>query len=295
MSFTFIKENQDPSRACIITCALSGVVANRDQCPAIPYTPEEYAAEAKRAYEAGAAAVHIHARSTDGAPSYTVSDYRAIYEAITAACPIVINFSTGAVGISVEQKIAPVREIKPALAALNMGSMNYAKYHPQKKSFVFDFVFSNPFSEIVELVKVMKQVGSKPEMECFDAGHVANSYPLIDMGLLEPPYQYSLILGVNGGIQPTVEALLHMVNSLPPQSEWELIGISHEQWRLVGGAISLGGNVRVGLEDNFYVESGKMAESNGDLVAKAVRMIRDQGRQVASVDECRQRLNLIRT
>src|SRR5512138_3733861 len=128
---TWTRANQDPERPCMITCALSGVVANRAQCPAIPYTPEEYAAEARRAYEAGAAAVHIHARTPDGRPSYEVEDYRAIYEAVTAACPeLIINFSTGAVGISAERKIAPVSALRPAVAALNMGSMNYAKYHP---------------------------------------------------------------------------------------------------------------------------------------------------------------------
>ena len=293
MTFLFAKENLNPEKPCIITCALSGVVANRNQCPAIPYTPEEYAAEAKRAYEAGAAAVHLHARAPDGTPSYEIKDYKAIYEAVTAACPIVINFSTGAIGITTDQKIAPVRELKPALAALNMGSMNYAKYRPEKKDFVFEFVFPNPFSEIIALIKEMNQVQTRPEMECFDAGHVANSYPLIDMGLIQPPHQYSLILGVNGGIPPTVESLVHMALSLPSGSEWELIGISHYQWRLVAAAISMGGNVRVGLEDNFYVEPDRMAESNGDLVEKAARMIRDQGRQVADVDECRKRLQLV--
>lgn len=284
---------QTVDKPCIITCALSGVVANRDQCPAIPYTPEEYAAEAKRAYEAGAAVVHIHARSPDGAPSYSVDDYRAIHQAITAACPIVTNFSTGAIGITTEEKIAPVREIKPAMAALNMGSMNYAKYHPQKKNFVFEFVFANPFSEIIALVKGMNQAQARPEMECFDTGHVANSYPIIDMGLLKPPFQYSLILGVVGGIPPDVRSLTNMAGMVPQGSEWEVIGISDRQWLLVAAAIAMGGNVRVGLEDNFYVESGRMAKSNGELTEKAARMVRDQGRVVATVEQCRERLQLV--
>jgi uncharacterized protein (DUF849 family) len=277
----------------MITCALSGVVANRAQCRAIPYLPEEYAAEAKRAYEAGAAVVHIHARTPDGKPSYEVSDYKAIYDAVTEACPIIINFSTGAVGIPTEKKTAPITAIRPAIGALNMGSMNYAKYHPKKKAFVFEFVFPNPFSEIVAIVKAMNAVGTKPELECFDVGHVANAMPLVDMGLLPAPRQVSLILGVNGGAPPTVPTLMHMVDTLPPQSDWEVIGISRSQWRLVAGAISLGGNVRVGLEDNFYLEPGQMASSNGDLVGKAVRMIRDQGREVATVEQCRERLGLI--
>ena len=292
MGSFWVSENYDFERSCMVTCALSGVVANREQCPAVPYSPEEYAAEAGRAYEAGAVAVHIHARKPDGNPSYEVADYRNIYEAVTAACPVIINFSTGAVGVSLEKKIAPVTEIKPAIAALNMGSMNYAKYHPKKKDFVFDFVFQNPFSEIVPLVKAMQEAGVKPEMECFDSGHVGNIFPLLDMGLLDPPYQVSLIMGVQGGIPPTAQNLVHQVRILPPNSDWEVIGISLDQWRMVAAAISLGGNVRVGLEDNFYLEKGHMAKSNGDLVEKAVRMIRDQGREVATVEECRHRLKL---
>ena len=292
MTSFWITENHNYERPCMITCALSGVVANRDQCPAIPYAPEDYAAEAKQAYDAGAAVVHIHARSPDGAPSYEVEDYRNIYDAVTTACPVIINFSTGAVGIPVEKKIAPIKEIKPAIGALNMGSMNYAKYHPGKKCFVFDFVFANPFSEITPLVSAMKENGVKPEMECFDSGHIGNCFPLIDMGLLTPPYQFSLIMGVLGGMPPTADNLAHQVRLLPPNSDWEVIGISHDQWRMVATAIALGGNVRVGLEDNFYVSSGVMAKSNGELVEKAARMIRDQGREVATVGECLERLGL---
>jgi 3-keto-5-aminohexanoate cleavage enzyme len=292
MGSFWITENHDYERSCMITCALSGVVANRNQCPAIPYTPEEYAAEAKRAYDAGAAVVHIHARKPDGSPSYEVQDYRNIYEAVTVACPVIINFSTGAVGIPVQKKIAPIREIRPAIAALNMGSMNYAKYHPGKKSFVFDFVFPNPFSEITPLVAAMKESGVRPELECFDSGHIGNCFPLIHMGLLEPPYQFSLILGVLGGMPPTADNLAHQVRLLPPQSDWEVIGISHDQWRMVATAIALGGNVRVGLEDNFYLSPDVMAKSNGELVEKAARMIRDQNREVASVEACRKRLKV---
>ena len=292
MPSLWIKENQDFERACMITCALSGVVANRDQCPAIPYAPEDYAAEAKRAYEAGAAVVHIHARTPEGLPSYEIRDYRNIYEAITAACPIITNFSTGAINVTTQQKIAPVQAVKPAIGALNMGSMNYAKYHSERKRFVFEFVFPNPFSEIIEIVRAMNEVRTKPELECFDLGQVGNSYPLIDMGLLQPPFQYSLIMGVLGGIPPTIPNLVRMVELLPAESDWEVIGISLDQWRLVAAAIGLGGNIRVGLEDNFYLSPGVMAKSNGDLVEKAARMVRDQGRDPATVEECRARLKL---
>lgn len=289
----FSRPNQDPGRPCVVSCALSGVVANRDQCPAIPYTPEEYAREAKRAWEAGAAMVHIHARTPDGAPSFEVEDYRNIRDAIVAECPIVTNFSTGAVGVSVEQRVRYLQEVRPAVAALNMGSMNYAKYNPKKKRFVFDFVFVNPHAEIVAFLEAMREARIKPEMECFDTGHIGSIAPLVDMGLVGPPFLVSLIVGVVGGIPATVDNLLHQVSQLPPGTEWQVVGISLDQWRMLAAAAAIGGNVRVGLEDNFYLSAGVMARSNGELVEKAVRMVRDQGREVATVEQCRARLGLV--
>lgn len=276
----------------IVTAALTGVAANRQQCPAIPYTPVEIAEEARRAYEAGAAIVHIHAREDDGSPSHRVEVYRAIMEETRRRCPVLLNFSTGAVGIPAHQRVAHIRELAPELGALNMGSMNYAKYSPEQKAFRFDHVFANPFRDIAMFLEAMNEAGVKPELECFDAGHLHNTVPLIDMGLLKPPLQFSLILGVLGGIAPTTQSLVHMASLVPPGSTWEVIGISHPQWRLLAAALSLGGNVRVGLEDNFYVRPGVMAKSNAELVAKAVRMAEDVGRTVATVQEARAMLGL---
>ncbi len=284
---------EEPSRPAMITCALSGVVADRGQCPAIPYTPEEYAAEAKRAYEAGAAAVHIHARSPDGRPSFEIADYQAIRDAIVAACPVIINFSTGAVGVSVEKRLAYLQAVKPAVAALNMGSMNYAKFSEKRRDFVFDFVFANPIAEIRALLRGMNEAGIRPECECFDLGHVGTLAPLLETGELRAPFQVSLILGVIGGLPGTVANLAHAVAQLPAGADWEIIGLSLDQWRLLAAGAALGGNVRVGLEDNFYLSPGEMARSNGDLVAKAARMLRDVGRPIATVAECRERLGLI--
>lgn len=277
----------------VITCALTGVLANRDQCPWVPYTPAEIAEEAKRAYDAGATVVHIHARDPEsGGPSYDPEVYAAIAREIRARCPIILNFSTGSIGISTEEKIAPVLKVKPEIAALNMGSMNYAKYSEKRKDFVFDMVFPNPFSEIRALLKGMNEVGSKPELECFDAGHTNSIWPLLDMGILKRPIQFSFILGVMGGIPATADALAFQARQIPPDSTWEVIGISHIQWRLIAGALALGGNIRVGLEDNFYLSPGNMARSNGDLVAKGARMARDVGREPASIAEAREILGL---
>jgi uncharacterized protein (DUF849 family) len=279
----------------IVTCALTGVLANRDQCPWVPYTPVEIAEEAHRAYQAGAAVVHIHARTDEGGATYEPSVYAAIRREIEQRCPVILNFSTGGAG-PMEGRVAHIAQVRPAIGALNMGSMNYAKYSPKRKDFVFDFVFENPFRDISYLLTVMKEAGVKPELECFDVGHTNSVWPLLDKGLLKEPLQFSFIMGVLGGIRATTENLALQARETPKGSTWEVIGISHEQWRMLAAALSLGGNVRVGLEDNFYLDSAgqQMARSNGELVAKAVRMARDMGREPASVAQAREILSLDR-
>jgi 3-keto-5-aminohexanoate cleavage enzyme len=283
---------EDP---CIVTCSISGAVANREQCPAIPYTPEEYAAEAKRAVDEGCAMIHIHARTPDGVPSYEVEDFRAITEAILRAVDdVIINYSTGAIGVPIEKRIDYLRELRPDVAALNMGSMNYAKYSSKRKDFVFKTVFENSFDTIIEFVTAMNEFGIRPEHECFDSGHVANLDPLIDMGLLSEPLQVSCVMGVTGGIRPTPENLAHMGEQVPGgargPNNWGVIGISRGQWRLIAAAAALGGNVRVGLEDNFYLPDGEMAGSNGDLIARAREIVEGAGRRAATVAEARELL-----
>ena len=276
----------------VITCSISGVVANRDQCPGIPYTPEEYAAEARRAVDEGAAMIHIHARRPDGTPSFEVEDFRAITEAILAEVDdVIVNYSTGAIGIPLEKRIAYLRELKPDVAALNMGSMNYAKYSRRRKQFVFNAVFANPFDEIIEFLEVMNELGIKPEHECFDLGHLGNLDPFLDMGLLREPLQISCVMGVNGGIRPTARNLAHMAENVPGgpdgPNNWGVIGISRDQWRLIAAALTLGGNVRAGVEDNFYLPDGSMARSNGDLIAAARKLTEEVGRRPATVAEAR--------
>jgi uncharacterized protein (DUF849 family) len=279
----------------IISCSISGAIANRDQCPAIPYTPEEYGAEARRAVEEGASQIHIHARTPDGVPSYEIEDFRAITEAIVSEVEdVIVNYSTGAIGIPVDKRIAYLRELKPDVAALNMSSMNYAKYSKRRKEFVFKAVFENSFDTIIEFLGAMREIGIKPEHECFDAGHVANLDPLIDMELLAAPLNVSLVIGVNGGIRPTARNLSFMADQVPGgpdgPNNWQVIGISRDQWMLVAAALALGGNVRAGLEDNFYLPNGEMARSNGDLIAKARQMAEDVGRRPATVQEAREML-----
>ncbi len=276
----------------VITAALTGVLATREQCPAIPYTPKEIGDEAKRAADAGAAIVHIHARTPEGGPDWSVATFGEILSEVRARSDVIVNFSTGAVGIPAEERVAHIRELRPEIGALNMGSMNYAIYSEKRKTFYHDHVFANPFKDIQFFLEVMNGAGVRPELECFDTGHIANTAPLIDMGVLRPPFQFSLIMGVLGGIPGTTRHLVNQVDTLPDASHWQVIGIGLRQWALAAAAISMGGNVRVGLEDNFYVEEGQMAKSNGELVEKAVRLVHDVGRSVADVSETRKILCL---
>ncbi|MCS6895430.1 MAG: 3-keto-5-aminohexanoate cleavage protein [Bacteroidia bacterium] len=281
------------SKKVVITAALTGVLATRDQCPYIPYTPEEIAEEGRRALEAGASILHIHARQDNGAPAFDVETYRRIYHAVRDRCgDVIINFSTGAVGIPREERIHHITALKPDMAALNMGSMNYAIYSPKNKQFYHDFVFQNPFKDIQYFLEKMVEAGTLPEMEAFDCGHIHNAMPFIDMGILKPPYVFSFVMGVMGGIPATTENLLHQARSVPPGSHWQVIGIGRKQWSLVAAALTIGGHIRVGLEDNFYLPEGDMAKSNGELVEAAVRLAKALGREPATVAETRAMLNM---
>jgi uncharacterized protein (DUF849 family) len=277
----------------LVSAALTGALADRSQCPAIPYTAEEIAAEARRSLEAGASIVHVHARQANGKPAFDVASYARIDEQLKLHCPqAIINYSTGAIHVDRETRVAHVRALRPAMAALNMGSMNYAIFSSKQRRFLHDHVFSNPFGDIQYYLEAMNEAGTLPEMECFDSGHIHNVEPLREMGLLRQPLLYSLVMGVLGGIPATVRHLLHQVQSLPAEAIWQCIGIGMVQWQLLPTAVTLGGNVRVGLEDNFYLSQGKMANSNGELVAKAVRMIEDVGGRVATPAEARQMLGM---
>ena len=280
------------SSPVVISAALTGVLATRELCPAIPYTPQEIGEEARRAADAGASIVHIHARNPEGGPEWRVETFAEILSEVRERSDVIVNFSTGAIGIPVEQRIAHIRRLRPEIGALNMGSMNYAIYSAKKKAFYQDLVFANPFKDILFFLEAMNSAGVRPELECFDTGHIANTGPLIDMGALKPPYQFSLIMGVLGGIPGTTRHLANQVETLPEGAHWQVIGVGLKQWALVAAAITMGGNVRVGLEDNFYLEEGLMAKSNGELVEKAARLARDLGRAVASIEEARRILGL---
>jgi len=274
----------------IVSCALTGAVTTKKHCPAIPYTPVEIADEAKRAYDAGAAIVHIHARNDDGSPTWAKETFAAIMDEIKKRCPVLINWSTGGAG-PMSQRVSHLA-LRPHIAALNMGSMNYAKWNAEKKQFAFNFVFANSFDDIMNFARAMREHNAKPEMECFDVGHVNSHRVLADMGLIDAPYHFSFIMGVLGGIPATARHLAFQAEQVPAGARWKVIGISRDQWPLAMAALALGGDVRVGLEDNFYLPNGEMARSNGDLIAKAREIVENAGRRAATAAEARELLGV---
>ncbi|MEO1652312.1 MAG: 3-keto-5-aminohexanoate cleavage protein [Bacteroidota bacterium] len=277
----------------VLSCALTGAATTRQQCPYIPYTPQELGEEALRAQEAGASIVHIHAREDDGRPSWRLEVFAQIHEEVRKRCPeIIINYSTGAIGIPKEERIKHVTALKPDMAAFNMGSMNYAIYSKKAKQFYFNAVFANPFDDMKFFVSQMNEAGTVPEMECFDTGHIRNAEPLKDMGLIRENAVYSLVMGVLGGIPATTENLMHQIQQVPAGKHWQVIGISRKQWQLAAVAITMGGSFRVGLEDNFYLPSGEMAKSNGECVEAGVKLAHMLGGEIASIAESREMLNI---
>jgi uncharacterized protein (DUF849 family) len=285
------KRERDPD-LCVITCAVTGVLANRSQNAGIPYSPAEIGEECKRAYDAGAAVVHIHARNDDGSPTFSPAVFAKIRDEVRKRSPILLNFSTGTISDDVSEQCTYIREVRPQIAAMNAGTMNYAKYSARRKDMVFDMVFSNTYTKMIKMLEAMNAANVNAELECFDSGHTHGLWPLIDMGLLKPPFQYSFIVNVLGGIPPTVESLQLQTKIRVPDTEWEVIGISHCHWRMLATALVLGGNIRTGLEDHLYLPNGEMARSNGEMVEVAARLCRDVGRKPASVEEARRILQV---
>ncbi|MBQ4818990.1 3-keto-5-aminohexanoate cleavage protein [Aquimarina sp. MMG016] len=277
----------------ILSAALTGAATNRTHCPDIPYTPQELGLEAKRAVDAGAAIVHIHAREDNGMPSWRTEVFEEITKEVRKHCPdVIINYSTGAIGLSIEDRLKHLPATKPDMAAFNMGSMNYAIFSKRAKQFIWNGVFENSFDDMIKVVKMMNEHQICPEMECFDTGHIRNAEPLKEMGLLPENACYSLVMGVMGGIPATPENLLHQIKQVPEGAFWQSIVISRKQWQLSAIAAAMGGNFRVGLEDNFYLPNGDMAKSNGELVEAGASLARMIGREIASIEEAREMLNI---
>lgn len=265
----------------IITVAPNGAEVTKNDNPNLPITPEEVAEEAYNCYKEGASIIHLHARDKDGKPTQNPEIYNEMIKLIKERCDLIIQISTGgAIGMGVKERRAPLK-LKPEMASLTTGTVNFG-----------DGVFFNPPSLIKSLAEEMKKLIIKPEMEIFDVGMIANAKRLIKDELIDPPFQFGLIMGVLGGISGTIKNLLHIIESLPVSSLWSATGIGKSHLPISVASIVLGGNVRLGFEDNIYYKKGVLAESNAQLVKRIVRIAKEIGRCIATTDEARESLGL---
>ena len=267
----------------IITAAICGAEVTKEQNPAVPYTVEEIVREAKSAVDAGAAIVHLHVREDDGTPTQSKARFKECIDAIYKVCPdvIIIPSTGGAVGMSAEERLQPT-ELMPEMATLDCGTCNFG-----------DDVFENTMPMMRAFGKRMMENNIKPEYECFEMGHLDTVLNMARKGQVPgAPMQFNFVLGVPGCTPATVQNLAWLVNAIPAGSTWTATGIGRNAFTLAAAAIVMGGNVRVGFEDNLNLERGVLAKSNGELVAKVVRIAKELGRPVATSAEAREILSL---
>lgn len=267
----------------IITAAICGAEVTKEQNPAVPYTIEELVREAKSAYEAGAAVIHVHVREDDGTPTQSKARFKEALDAIYKELPdvIIIPSTGGAVGMTAEERLQPT-ELFPEMATLDCGTCNFG-----------DDVFENTIPMMRAFGKRMLENNIKPEYECFEMGHLDTVLRLARKGEVPgAPMQFNFVLGVFGCTPATVENLAWLVRNIPEGSTWTATGIGRDEFTLAAAAITMGGHVRVGFEDNLYLSKGVLAKSNGELVAKVVRLAKELGREIATPAEAREILSL---
>lgn len=268
----------------IITAALTGAVTTKQDNPALPTQPEEIANAAIRCWEAGAAVVHIHVRDDNDQGSMRFDKFQETVGLIRQAkCPVVLNLtSSGGQGFSWEDRIKPFRELKPELASFDAGTMNWLN----------KVVFVNEPEFLERCGNAMIAAGVKPEIEVFDIGMLNTAKYYLKKGIIQAPAHFQLCLGAPGGMEATVENLLYLVNHLPENCTWGAFGIGRGANEVLLAALALGGNIRVGLEDNVYYNHGQLARSNEQFVERVKRVANEFGRQAATSDEAREILGI---
>ena len=265
----------------VVTAALTGPFAMKSDNPAVPVTPEEIAVAATQAWEAGATVAHVHVRDANQMPTADVEIAREAVERIHASCPILVQLSTGVgVGVPLAER-AKLVELKPRMASLNPCSMTFG-----------NFEFSNPPDQVKTLAGRMKELGVKAELEVYDTGHVEMAMHLLKEGFLVEPLQFSIVLGIRGGMAATVDNLLTMVRRLPAGAVWQAIAVGKSNLELTTVAMTLGGNVRTGLEDTLHLSKGVLAPSSAALVARLVGIAKMLGREPATLEETKGMLGL---
>lgn len=274
----------------IITCALNGVLTNPATHP-VPYTPDEMAASTKDAYDAGASVVHIHFREQEMGrmPSWDPDLAEEVVDKIRAACPdIIVNLTTGVVGSDISGPVACLERVKPEMAAMNSGSLNYLRLRSNGEWAWPPMLFDNPVDKISDFLEVMRTNGIVPECECFDTGIIRSISMFLGAGLLEPPYTVSLVQGVASGMPARTDLLPILVDELPDGAHWQSIVIGRsEVWDVHRKTAELGGHLRTGVEDTFYLANGEKVSGNGPLIEAMATMAQEVGREVASPAEAR--------
>ena len=267
----------------IITAAICGAEVLKEHNPAVPYTVEECVREAKSAYEAGASIIHLHVRFDDGTPTQDKNRFKVIMDAIHKECPdVIIQPSTGgAVGMTDDERLQPT-ELCPEMATLDCGTCNFGG----------DDVFTNTENTIKYFGDRMIERGIKPELEVFDKSMIEMALRLHKKGHIVKPMHFDFVMGVNGGIGGDIRDFVFLRGSIPSDATYTVAGVGRYEFPLAALAIIDGGNVRVGFEDNVYLSKGVLAKSNGELVAKVVRMAKELGREIANPTEARQILGL---
>lgn len=268
----------------IISACICGAEVTKEQNPAVPYTVEEIVREAKSAYDAGAALIHLHVREDDGTPTQSTARFQVCVDAIRKECPdAIIQPSTGgAVGMTDLERLESTDIVPtPEMATLDCGTCNFGG----------DEIFVNTDDTIINFAKIMKEKGIKPELEVFDKGMIDTALKTADRkGLLVHPLHFDFVLGVQ--MTATIRDLAFMVDSIPAGSTWTATGLGRNAWSIAAATIAMGGHVRVGFEDNLYLEKGVLAKSNGEMVEKAVKLAKLLGREIATPTEAREILSL---
>lgn len=295
----------------IITAAITGAIHIPTQSEYLPITPKEIADQAVGAFEAGAAVAHIHVRNPEnGKPSSDLNLFRQVCEDVKSRCNIILCLTTGGdpTTMTLEQRLAPVSELKPELASFNGGSFNFA-LHPladRIQQYRFDWekdyilntennIHNNTFLSMRHYLDAFNIAGSKPEFEVYDMGQINNIRYLVDTGKVKAPVYIQFVLGILGGMQATVENLVHLVDMAEKtlgkdNFMWSVVGAGKQQMLLGAASIAMGGNVRVGLEDSIWLSKGIKAKSNAEQVEKIVRIARELSREIATPDEAREML-----
>jgi uncharacterized protein (DUF849 family) len=295
----------------IITCAVTGAIHTPSMSPHLPITPDEIAEAAIGAARAGAAVVHLHAREPkDGRPTQDPKMFMQFLPKIKAASDVVINLTTGgAPTMAIEDRLQPALQLKPEVASLNMGSMNFGLYEmiPRVKEWKYDWekpylagsddrIFKNTFKDIAHILQSCSNNDTRFEIECYDIGHLYTAAHFLDRGLVKPPLFIQSVFGIRGGIGPHPEDVLHMRRTADrlfgDQYQWSVLGGGRNQMYIATQSAVMGGNVRVGLEDSLWIGKGQLAKTNADQVSKIRRILEELGLEVATPDDARKILKL---